>query len=106
MTAEPPAPIWLVVRLSPLDPGERSVLGALAALARERKARLVEILLENAAYEVETPPGDAGPDESWVLEEDLRGRGLVPSAGRRIRAISYGEFVQGLFGSEKVVQLP
>lgn len=104
MTHEPSSSPWLVVRQSRLSREDRGVLEALRALAAERGARLLEVLLGNASYEVEgASPGLGG---FVLLEEDHRGRGLLVPPGVDARVVSEAELVHQLFASPKVIQFP
>lgn len=104
MTRGPAPSPWLVVRQSPLAPEDRGVLEALRALAAEQGARLLEVLLGNASYEVEG--ASPGPEGFLLLEEDRRGRGLLVPPGVDARAVSEEELVHQFFASPKVIQFP
>ena len=104
MTLDPSALPWFVVRQSPLAPEERRVLEALRALASERGSRLVEVLLGNASYDVESAPSDGRG--FLLLEEDQKGRGLTVPPGVEARTVSEEELIRQLFTSPKVIQFP
>jgi hypothetical protein len=97
---------WLLVRQSRLEPEERLVLAALLRRAQQKSVPIVEVLLDTATYEVEDPPGPGTVTESWVLEEEARGRGLRPHPDRKVRWVRPPELVRELFAAPRVLQLP
>ncbi len=109
MTDEPPRErLWVVLRHGPLGSDEEEVLTAFGLAARDAGVRLRSILLGTASYAAEAaPPSPAGaPTPLYVLEDELRGRGVRQSPERPIEAVTYAQLVTWLFRAEKVISLP
>ncbi len=72
-----------------------------------RGIALVPVLLGTATYEAE-PAGEAATPSApaaWVLEDDVKGRGLRPPEDRPFRSLSYDELVEAVMSAERVISL-
>ncbi len=109
MTDEPPRErLWVVLRHGPLGSDEEEVLTAFGLRARDAGVRVRWILLGTASYAAEgVPPSTGGATTPlYVLENDLRGRGVRRSPERPIEAVTYAQLVTWLFRAEKVISFP
>ncbi len=97
----------LVVVTARLRPEELAVLRALAERQREAGGLSV-LLLNDAVYLVDgtAGAGDLPATRWWLLEEDVRGRGVRPTASLPVHTVGYPQVVELLFQSPKVVSLP
>lgn len=98
---------WLLVCEGPLAPEERAVLAAVRRRLHVERHELVTVLLGTSSYDAESlTPGAEEPGEEWLLEDDARGRGVRPPAGRPGRTVTAEELVAAIMAAERVVQFP
>ena len=107
MLAPPTEQRWLLVRESPLGPGEVEIVDRLSDRLRRRGVVLETVLLGTAAYEADRAgAGGASPTPAaWVLEDDAKGRGLRSPGDRPFRSLSYDELVDAVMTAERVISL-
>lgn len=62
------------------------------------------VRLGSASYEADGT-GSSGNGETWLLDTDLRGRGLRPAPGPAPRIVTSTELARALLEAERVISM-
>ncbi len=96
----------MFVRSQELHEEEAAVLEALRHRLEREGIEVIDVLFGSASTAAESADLRSTASRScWVLEDDVRGRGLRIDRDRSVRVVSSDELVAELMSSEKVIGL-